>query len=145
MIETLARRHKRFSEPVVERLSVLAEGRPEEVLLKALESMEPSSLKRVVEESGIAAEDVVQAPRESAGPGRSDCSWKRSGDRRYGAVLGEGVGWGDVQVESCAGVVSQAPPAQDGAAERRVEEQARAWGAGIREGYRETCRRWSAG
>ena len=61
MIETLARRHKRFSDPVVERLSVLAEGRPEEVLLKALESMEPSSLKKVVEESGIAAEDIAPA------------------------------------------------------------------------------------
>ena len=145
VIETLARRHKRFSEPVVERLSVLAEGRPEEVLLKALESMEPSSLKRVVEESGIAAEDVGIGIRESAGTGRSDALRNGRGDGRYGAVLGEGVGWGDVQVEGGAGVVSQATPAQDGAAERRVEEQARAWGAGVREGDRETGRRWSVG
>ena len=61
VIETLARRHKRFSQPVVERLSVLAEGRPEEVLLKALESGEPMTWKRVVVESGVSEEDAGQA------------------------------------------------------------------------------------
>ena len=43
VVETLARRHKRFDAPVVDRLSVLVEGRPEDVLLKALEAIEPSN------------------------------------------------------------------------------------------------------
>ena len=100
VIETLARRHKRFSEPVVERLSVLAEGRPEEVLLKALESMEPSSLKRVVEESGITAEDV--APALGSLLDRDAVTALGNGRVTDGTVLYSGRGWGGVMSKSKA-------------------------------------------
>ena len=100
VIETLARRHKRFSEPVVERLSVLAEGRPEEVLLKALESMEPSSLKRVVEESGIAAEDV--APALESLLDRDAVTALGNGRVIDGTVLYSGRGWAAVMSKSRA-------------------------------------------
>ncbi len=104
VIETLARRHKRFSEPVVERLSVLAEGRPEEVLLKALESMEPSSLKKVVEESGIAAKDIASALE-------SLLEWSAitaldNGQVTDGTVLYSGRGWGGVVSKSRAALES---------------------------------------
>ena len=98
VIETLARRHKRFSEPVVERLTVLAEGRPEEVLLKALESMEPSSLKRVVEESGIATEDV--APALESLLDRDAVTALGNGRVMDGTVLYSGRGWGGVMSKS---------------------------------------------
>ena len=104
VIETLARRHKRFSEPVVERLSVLAEGRPEEVLLKALESMEPSSLKRVVEESGIAAEDV--APALESLLDRDAVTALGNGRVMDGTVLYSGRGWAAVMSKSRAALES---------------------------------------
>ena len=104
VIETLARRHKRFSEPVVERLSVLAEGRPEEVLLKALESMEPSSLKRVVEESGIASEDV--APALESLLDRDAVTALGNGRVTDGTVLYSGRGWGGVMSKSKAALES---------------------------------------
>ena len=104
VIETLARRHKRFSEPVVERLSVLAEGRPEEVLLKALESMEPSSLKRVVEESGIAAEDV--APALESLLDRDAVTALGNGRVTDGTVLYSGRGWAAVMSKSRAALES---------------------------------------
>ena len=104
VIETLARRHKRFSGPVVERLSVLAEGRPEEVLLKALESMEPSSLKRVVEESGIAAEDVVPALENLLD--RDAVTALGNGRVTDRTVLYSGRGWGGVMSKSRAALES---------------------------------------
>ena len=104
VIETLARRHKRFSEQVVERLSVLAEGRPEEVLLKALESMEPSSLKRVVEESGIAAEDV--APALESLLDRDAVTALGNGRVTDGTVLYSGRGWAAVMSKSRAALES---------------------------------------
>ena len=104
VIETLARRHKRFSEPVVERLSVLAEGRPEEVLLKALESMEPTSLKRVVEESGIAAEDV--APALESLLDRDAVTALGNGRVTDGTVLYSGRGWAAVMSKSRAALES---------------------------------------
>ena len=104
VIETLARRHKRFSEPVVERLSVLAEGRPEEVLLKALELMEPSSLKKVVEESGIAAEDV--APALESLLDRDAVTAVGNGRVTDGTVLYSGRGWGGVMSKSRAALES---------------------------------------
>ena len=104
VIETLARRHKRFSEPVVERLTVLAEGRPEEVLLKALESMEPSSLKRVVEESGIAAEDV--APALESLLDRDAVTALGNGRVTDGTVLYSGRGWAAVMSKSRAALES---------------------------------------
>ena len=104
VIETLARRHKRFSEPVVERLSVLAEGRPEEVLLKALESMEPSSLKKVVEESGIAAEDVVPALENLLD--RDAVTALGNGRVTDRTVLYSGRGWGGVMSKSRAALES---------------------------------------
>ena len=104
VIETLARRHKRFSEPVVERLSVLAEGRPEEVLLKALESMEPSSLKKVVEESGIAAEDV--APALESLLDRDAVIALGNGRVTDGTVLYSGRGWAAVMSKSRAALES---------------------------------------
>ena len=104
VIETLARRHKRFSEPVVERLSVLAEGRPEEVLLKALESIEPSSLKRVVEESGIAAEDVTQALENLLD--RDAVTALGNGRVTDGTVLYSGRGWAGVMSKSKAALES---------------------------------------
>ena len=145
VIETLARRHKRFSEPVVERLSVLAEGRPEEVLLKALESLEPITWRKVVEESGIAAEDSVSALESLLE--RDAVTALGNGQVTDGTVLFSGRGWAAVMSKSRSALESyhkQHPP-QDGAAERRVEEQARAWGAGVREGGREAGRRWGAG
>ena len=104
VIETLARRHKRFSEPVVERLSVLAEGRPEEVLLKALESMEPSSLRKVVEESGIAAEDV--APALESLLDRDAVTALGNGRVMDGTVLYSGRGWAAVMSKSRAALES---------------------------------------
>ena len=104
VIETLARRHKRFSEQVVERLSVLAEGRPEEVLLKALESMEPSSLKRVVEESGIAAEDVAPALERLLD--RDAVTALGNGRVTDGTVLYSGRGWAAVMSKSRAALES---------------------------------------
>ena len=104
VIETLARRHKRFSEPVVERLSVLAEGRPEEVLLKALESMEPSSLRKVVEESGIAAEDV--APALESLLDRDAVTALGNGRVTDGTVLYSGRGWAAVMSKSRAALES---------------------------------------
>ena len=104
VIETLARRHKRFSEPVVERLSVLAEGRPEEVLLKALESMEPSSLRKVVEESGIAAEDV--APALESLLDRDAVTALGNGRAMDGTVLYSGRGWAAVMSKSRAALES---------------------------------------
>ena len=104
VIETLARRHKRFSEPVVERLSVLAEGRPEEVLLKALESMEPSSLRKVVEESGIAAEDV--APALESLLDRDAVTALGNGRVTDGTLLYSGRGWAAVMSKSRAALES---------------------------------------
>ena len=104
VIETLARRHKRFSEPVVERLSVLAEGRPEEVLLKALESMEPSSLRKVVGESGIAAEDV--APALESLLDRDAVTALGNGRVMDGTVLYSGRGWAAVMSKSRAALES---------------------------------------
>ncbi len=104
VIETLARRHKRFSEPVVERLSVLAEGRPEEVLLKALESMEPSPLRKVVEESGIAAEDV--APALESLLDRDAVTALGNGRVTDGTVLYSGRGWAAVMSKSRAALES---------------------------------------
>ena len=104
VIETLARRHKRFSEPVVERLSVLAEGRPEEVLLKALESMEPSSLKRVVEESGIASEDVAHALESLLD--RDAVTALGNGRVTDGTILYSGRGWAAVMSKSKAALES---------------------------------------
>ena len=104
VIETLARRHKRFSEPVVERLSLLAEGRPEEVLLKALESMEPSSLRKVVEESGIAAEDV--APALDSLLDRDAVTALGNGRVTDGTVLYSGRGWAAVMSKSRAALES---------------------------------------
>ena len=145
VVETLARRHKRFDAPVVDRLSVLVEGRPEDVLLKALESMEPSSWKKVVEQSGVSGRrcgggvEGLAGERGIEGPGR----WK--GDRWDGAVLGEGVGEGYRAVKGGGGVVPQAVSAEGWAAEGGVEESTGTGRADIREGRREAGRRGCAG
>ena len=136
VIETLARRHKRFSEPVVERLSVLAEGRPEEVLLKALESMEPSSLKRVVEESGIAAEDVASALENLLD--RDAVTALGNGRVTDGTVLYSGRGWAAVMSKSRSALESyhKQHPLRTGLPKEELRSRLGAWRAGVREGGR---------
>ena len=94
VVETLARRHKRFDAPVVDRLSVLVEGLPEEVLLKALEAIEPSSWKKVVEESGVSAEEAENALQGLLE--RGDLKALGDGEVIGGTVLYSGRGWGRV-------------------------------------------------
>lgn len=91
VVEALARRHKRFDAPVVERLSVLVEGRPDEVLLKALEANEPSTWKRVVEESGVSGEEAEEALKSLLDSG----SLRVLGDEGVTAstMLYSGRGW----------------------------------------------------
>ena len=104
VVEALARRHKRFDAPVVDRLSVLVEGRPEEVLLKALEAIEPNIWKRVVEESGVSGEEAEEALRGLFERGEL----KALGDGKVtgGTVLYSGRGWGRVIEKSREAVES---------------------------------------
>ncbi len=94
VVETLARRHKRFDAPVVDRLSVLVEGRPEDVLLKALESIEPSSWKKVVEQSGVSGKDAEEALKGLLE--RGELRVLGDGKVTGGTVLYSGRGWGRV-------------------------------------------------
>ena len=133
-METLARRHKRFDAPVVDRLSVLVEGRPDEVLLKALEAIEPSSWKKVVEESGVSAEEAEKALQGLLE--RGDLKVLGDGEVTGGTVLYSGRGWGRSHraIQGGGRVVPQAVPAEVRAAEGGVEESAGAWRAGVWEG-----------
>ena len=94
VVETLARRHKRFDAPVVDRLSVLVEGRPEDVLLKALEALEPSTWKKVVEASGVSGEEAEEALGSLSE--RGELRVLGDGKVTGGTVLYSGRGWGRV-------------------------------------------------
>ena len=94
VVETLARRHKRFDAPVVDRLSVLVEGRPDEVLLKALEANEPSTWKKVMEESGVSGEEAEEAMKSLLE--REQLKVLGGGDVTGGTVVYSGRGWGRV-------------------------------------------------
>ncbi|MBI2846321.1 MAG: selenocysteine-specific translation elongation factor [Chloroflexi bacterium] len=48
VVETHAKRHKRFHAQTLERLAVLEKGTPEEILLKALETSEPCEMNALV-------------------------------------------------------------------------------------------------
>ena len=74
------------------------------MLLKALESMEPSSLKRVVEESGIAAEDVASALENLLD--RDAATALGNGRVTDGTVLYSGRGWGGVMSKARAALES---------------------------------------
>ncbi len=58
IIEPHARRHRRFQEPVLERLQVLELGAPEDIVLQQLRSREPAELRDVLSRAGLAAEDA---------------------------------------------------------------------------------------
>lgn len=94
VVETLARRHKRFDAPVVDRLSVLVDGRPEEVLLKALEAIEPSPWKNVLEESGVLEEEGEEAMKGLLE--RGEVRALGDGKVTTGTVLYSGRGWARV-------------------------------------------------
>ncbi|MFQ5875278.1 MAG: selenocysteine-specific translation elongation factor [Dehalococcoidia bacterium] len=53
VVETQPKRHRRFHAATLERLEVLARGSPEEVLIKALESSEPTSVRDLVRRSSV--------------------------------------------------------------------------------------------
>ncbi|MFQ5934186.1 MAG: SelB C-terminal domain-containing protein, partial [Dehalococcoidia bacterium] len=61
VVETQPKRHKRFHGATLERLGVLAKGTPEEVLIKALETSEPASVKNLVQRSGVVEETAIDA------------------------------------------------------------------------------------
>ena len=98
VVETLARRHKRFDAPVVDRLSVLVDGRPEEVLLKALEAIEPSPWRNVMEESGVLREEAEEAMEGLLK--RGEVRALGDGKVTNGTILYSGMGWGRVMERS---------------------------------------------
>ncbi len=70
VVETQPKRHKRFHDKTVERLEVLAQGTPGQVLIKVLESSEPLSVKNLVRISTLAedtAREAVRALHEEKG------------------------------------------------------------------------------
>lgn len=57
IIEPHARRHRRFQDQVLERLQVLEQGTPEEIVLQQLQTHEPSELRDLVSRTGLAPEE----------------------------------------------------------------------------------------
>jgi len=58
VIEPHARRHRRFQEPVLERLQVLELGAPQEIVLQQLRSREPAELRDVLSRAALGTEDA---------------------------------------------------------------------------------------
>jgi selenocysteine-specific elongation factor len=58
------RRHRRFRSEVIAKLETLSRGSPAEILLQSLETNEPSQLRKLMERSGLAAEEAVHALQE---------------------------------------------------------------------------------
>lgn len=58
------RRHRRFREDVVERLRVLAEGSPAEVLLQRLRRLEPATRRRLLRAAGLDYDTAVPVLEE---------------------------------------------------------------------------------
>ena len=58
VIEPHPRRHRRFQERVLERLAVLEQGSPEEVVLQQLQAREPSELGALLGRTGLPADEA---------------------------------------------------------------------------------------
>ncbi len=69
VVEPHARRHRRRQEAVIEHLSVLAQGSPEEVILQQLGAREPAELDGVAQRSGLPAEEVRTIARKMVDEG----------------------------------------------------------------------------
>ncbi len=54
-------RHRRFRPEVVERLTILARGGPEEILLQSLEVNQPCQIRTLVERSGLGMDEATHA------------------------------------------------------------------------------------
>ena len=57
IVEPHPRRHRRFQERVLERLAVLEQGSPEEVLLQQLQAREPAELAQLIGQTGLGSEE----------------------------------------------------------------------------------------
>ena len=58
IVEPHPRRHRRFQERVLERLAVLEQGSPEDVVLQQLQAREPTDLATLVGRTGLPADEV---------------------------------------------------------------------------------------
>ncbi|HEX3244560.1 MAG TPA: selenocysteine-specific translation elongation factor [Chloroflexota bacterium] len=61
VIEPHPRRHRRFQDPVIERLHVLEQGTPDQIVLQQLRSREPAELRELQSRVGMAAEETRAA------------------------------------------------------------------------------------
>jgi selenocysteine-specific elongation factor len=58
VIEPFARRHRRRQAAVLDRLEVLAQGTPEEILLQQLQAREPTDVDSLIRRTGLAVSDA---------------------------------------------------------------------------------------
>ncbi|MFH1084637.1 MAG: selenocysteine-specific translation elongation factor, partial [Chloroflexota bacterium] len=65
------RRHRRMQASVIQRLAVLAQGRPEDLLLRALERERLPACRDLINRSGIPADDALDALNDLARQGRA--------------------------------------------------------------------------
>ena len=61
IIDTKARRHRRFQSSVIENLQAREEGTPEDILLATLEANEPSEFKSILSSCSLSPEDITKA------------------------------------------------------------------------------------
>jgi selenocysteine-specific elongation factor len=61
VVDPFAKRHRRFSQPTIDRLAILKQGSDDEVLLQALESNPPIDLKSLASQSNVPLDSALHA------------------------------------------------------------------------------------
>ncbi|MDO8670688.1 MAG: selenocysteine-specific translation factor, partial [Dehalococcoidia bacterium] len=70
IVESHAKRHRRFNTPTLDRLSLLQKGSPEDILLTALQRIEPVEVRNLLESGGLPKADANSALVNLAREGR---------------------------------------------------------------------------
>lgn len=94
IVETHARRHRRMHEPTIERLAVMELGSDRDIILKTIETSEPSEFDDLVNKSSMSP-DVVKAELEAMASDGAAIVLGRSGVGR-GSFMFSGGGWNAV-------------------------------------------------
>ncbi|MBI4322357.1 MAG: selenocysteine-specific translation elongation factor [Chloroflexi bacterium] len=70
VVDSQARRHKRFQHSVIESLQVFQRGSPQDVVLQTLDSRAPCELGTLVQSTGLTPDQVKSALQDLSGSGR---------------------------------------------------------------------------
>ncbi|MDO8673416.1 MAG: SelB C-terminal domain-containing protein, partial [Dehalococcoidia bacterium] len=71
IVESHAKRHRRFNAPTLDRLTLLQKGSPEDILLTALQRNEPAEVRNLLEGGGLPKADATSALINLAREGRA--------------------------------------------------------------------------